>query len=147
MSASKPRPERGPGGAAGGDRGTGLRGWIRYRGEAGYYAWALHRITGLGVLLFLALHIVETFLLAFGPEVYDRAVQTYNTPVFRVMEVALLFAVLFHALHGVRVTLQDFWPRLWLYQRALVWATGIVLVASFTPLAVLLLLPVFRGEL
>lgn len=129
------------------ERGTTLANWARYRGQSGYYAWLLHRLTGLGVLLFLAVHIVETFLLAFGPEVYNRAVATYNTPVWRVLEVGLLFAVLYHALHGVRITLQDFWPRLWLHQRALVWGTGVLLAASFVPLAILLLLPIFRGEL
>lgn len=135
------------GGAARGGRGTGLANWLRYRGQPGYYAWLLHRLTGLGVLLFLAVHIVETFLIAFGPEVYNRALANYNTAHFRVMEVGLLFAVLYHALHGLRITIQDFWPWLWLHQRALVWATAILLVASFTPLAILLLLPIFRGEL
>ena len=87
------------------------------------------------------------FLLGFGPEIYDRAVSTYATPFWRVLEVGLLFCVLYHAIHGVRVTLQDFWPRLWLRQRALVWVSGVLLVASFVPLAVLLLWPIFRGEL
>lgn len=140
MTAEPRRPPRA-------ERGTTLRGWVGYRGGSGYYAWWLHRITGLGVLLFLAVHIVETFLIGFGPEIYDRALAVYNAPFWRVMEVGLVFAVLYHALHGVRITLQDFWPRLWLHQRALAWVTGILLVASFTPLAVLLLLPIFRGEL
>lgn len=136
-------PRRPPGA----ERGTTIGQWARYRGQPGYYAWLLHRLTGLGVLLFLGVHIVETFLIAFGPAVYDRAVATYNTPFWRVLEVGLLFAVLYHALHGTRITLQDFWPRLWLRQRALLWATALLLVASFTPLAILMLLPIFRGEL
>jgi succinate dehydrogenase / fumarate reductase cytochrome b subunit len=119
----------------------------RYRGQAGYYAWALHRITGLGVLLFLAAHIVETFLLAFGPEVYDRALAMYKTPVFRVLEVGLVFAVLYHAVHGIRITIQDFRPALWRHARALAWAEALVLAVAFVPLAALLLLPLVRGEL
>lgn len=120
---------------------------LRYRGGASMWAWVLHRLTGLGVLLFLAAHIFETFLLALGPEVYNEAIATYKTPFFRVAEVGLLFAVLYHAINGIRVTVQDLWPSLWRYERAFVWASFGLLVLVFTPLAIWALLPVLRGEL
>jgi succinate dehydrogenase / fumarate reductase cytochrome b subunit len=120
---------------------------LRYRGGSGMWAWIFHRVTGLGVLLFLSIHIIETFLLALGPEVYNRAIATYNTPFFRVAEMALVFAVLYHALNGIRVTIQDLWPELWRYERTFVWATAILTLAIFTPLAIWGLMPVFRGEL
>lgn len=126
---------------------TSFKEGLKYRGGAGMYAWALHRLTGLGVLAFLAIHIVETFLLALGPELYNEAIATYNTPFFRVAEVALLFAVLYHAINGIRVTIQDFWPALWRYERALIWTSTILLILVFAPLAVWGLLPVIRGEL
>ena len=127
--------------------GMSLRDAAKYRGGMNYLAWALHRLTGLGVFLFLGIHIVETFMIVLGPQAYNDAITTYNTPVFRVMEVALLFAVLYHAINGIRVTIQDLWPTLWRYERALIWTSAVLVVGVFVPLAIWGLLPVFRGEL
>lgn len=124
-----------------------LKEGARYRGGRGMWAWVLHRVTGLGVLLFLAAHVIETFTLSLGPAIYNDTIETYNQPLFRVAEVALVFAVIYHAVNGIRVTVQDFWPSLWEYERPLLWATVVLTVLIFTPLAVYLLLPVLRGEL
>lgn len=110
------------------------------------WAWILHRLTGLGVLAFLVVHIIETFLLTLGPEVYNDAIAIYKTPFFRLAEIALLFAVLYHAINGIRVTIQDFWPSLWRYERGLIWTGGVILLLVFIPLALWGLLPVIRGE-
>jgi succinate dehydrogenase / fumarate reductase cytochrome b subunit len=107
----------------------------------------LHRITGLGVLLFLCIHIVETFLLTLGPDLYNHTMELYNTPFFRVAEIGLLFAVLYHAVNGIRITIQDFWPPLWRYERTLIWTSAAILFLVFIPLAVWGLMPVLRGEL
>ncbi len=124
-----------------------IRDGLRYRGGAGMWAWILHRVTGVGVLLFLSIHVVETFLLSLGPEVYNRTLALYKTPFFRVAEIALLFAVLYHAINGIRITIQDFFPSLWRYERAFIWAGGAILVLVYVPLAIWGLLPLLRGEL
>ena len=36
---------------------------LRYKGREGMWTWILHRVTGLGVLLFLVIHVVETALI------------------------------------------------------------------------------------
>lgn len=87
----------------------------------------LNRLTGVGVLLFLFVHIFETFLLTYsvkdmdavaaGTSLYDQALAVYKTPFFRVAEVGLVGAVLFHSLHGTRIVIHDFWPDSWKYQR------------------------------
>lgn len=119
---------------------------LRYRGGMNMYAWVLHRLTGLGVLLFLMVHIVETFFLVLGPEAYNSAIAVYKTPVFKVAELGLTFAVLYHAVNGVRVTVQDFWPALWRYERAFIWISAAIVVAAFVPLVILSVLPLFQGE-
>ena len=43
---------------------------LRYRGREGMIAWLLHRLSGLGVLLFLVIHIFDIFLMGFGPGQY-----------------------------------------------------------------------------
>ncbi|MGD2153646.1 MAG: succinate dehydrogenase, cytochrome b556 subunit [Gemmatimonadales bacterium] len=126
---------------------TSFREGLSYRGGSSMWAWVLHRVTGLGVLLFLSIHILETFTLSFGPDFYDHTMELYNTAYFRVAEVGLLFAVLYHAVNGTRITVQDLWPALWRYERVLVWVGFGIVIVVFVPLAVWGLLPVFRGEL
>jgi len=33
---------------------------LRYRGKIGQWSWVLHRIGGLGTLLFLIIHVIDT---------------------------------------------------------------------------------------
>lgn len=101
---------------------------LRYRGREGFYAWILHRATGLGVLFFLLLHIFDIFLIGFGPEVFNSLLLIYTASWARVMEVFLLFGLLFHALNGLRIIVQDFVPGLWRYERQLIWAEAAILV-------------------
>lgn len=95
------------------------------------WAWLLHRTTGLGILLFLLLHIFDIFLIAFGPEVFNALLFIYRAWWARVLEVFLLFGVLFHALNGLRLIIQDFWPALWRYERQMILAETIVFVPLF----------------
>src|SRR5919106_5228708 len=89
-----------------------------YRGGIGEWSWAFHRITGVLVMAFLFGHIVDTFAVGFGPELYDETIALYKQWWFKPFEVMLIAAVLFHALNGLRIILFDFWPRLALKQRA-----------------------------
>ena len=114
-----------------------------YRGGAGQWAWWLHRLSGVGVLLFLLLHILDTGLVLFGPEVYDRVVKIYVHPVFRVGEVGLAGAVLYHALNGIRITLLDFYPELSPRQRQFFYGVVSVFVLLFIPVAAKMLAPLF----
>lgn len=117
-----------------------------YLGREGYLAWLLHRVSGLGVLLFLLLHILDTALIGFGPEVYEAFVGLYRAPAVRVMEVVLAAAVLFHGGNGIRVILIDFWPRGAHYQRQMAWIGAVIYVALVVPMTYLMLRPVFfRG--
>lgn len=82
-----------------------------YRGGQGQWSWALHRITGVTVILFLFAHIADTALVGFGPDLYNRVIAVYHNPIIRLMEMGLAAAVLFHALNGLRIIVIDFWPR------------------------------------
>ena len=60
-----------------------------YRGQSGHWSWLLHRITGLGVLLFLLVHIVDITLIGFGPTVYNDSIKIFSLPFVRVVSLAL----------------------------------------------------------
>ena len=90
-----------------------------YRGGQGQWSWALHRITGVAVIAFLFVHILDTSLVAVGPDKYNEIVKAYHNPIIRLLEIGLAAAVLFHALNGLRIILIDFFPRLADYHKHL----------------------------
>ena len=76
-----------------------------YKGRSGMWSWLLHRVTGLGILLFLLIHIVDISLLGFGPRVYDEGIALFDNVIVRFLSLAIVGAVLLHAFNGVRVML------------------------------------------
>lgn len=110
-----------------------------YRGGIGQWSWAFHRITGILVFAFLVGHIVDTFAVGFGPELYDETIALYQQWWFKPVEVALVAAVLYHALNGLRVILFDFWPNLALKQRGFAYAQLVLFLAGFAPAAFFML--------
>ena len=110
-----------------------------YRGGIGQWSWAAHRITGVLVIAFLFGHIVDTFAIGFGPELYDETIALYQQWWFKPFEVMLIAAVLFHALNGLRIILFDFWPRLALKHKTFAYAQLVLFVIGFTPAAVIMM--------
>jgi succinate dehydrogenase / fumarate reductase, cytochrome b subunit len=116
---------------------------LRYKGREGMWTWILHRATGLGVLLFLIVHVVETGLVIYSPEFYDRALALYQSPLFRIAELLIFFAVLFHAVNGLRIIVQDFWPIVMQRQRQLAVAGAIVVALAMLPVTWIMVAPLF----
>jgi succinate dehydrogenase / fumarate reductase, cytochrome b subunit len=87
-------------------RRRGVGGWVDPRGRRmGQWAWFINRATGLGILLYLSLHLVVLSLLARGPAAWDGFVSLALGPFFLALDVVLIFGLLFHGLNGIRVTL------------------------------------------
>ena len=92
---------------------------FRYRGGEGMLAWAFHRVSGVAIFAFLALHLLDIFLVGAAPDIYDTLLAIYATPGGILMEWLLGAAVLYHALNGLRIVIMDFWPPLTRYHRQL----------------------------
>jgi succinate dehydrogenase / fumarate reductase, cytochrome b subunit len=116
---------------------------LRYRGREGMWTWMLHRLTGLGILLFLIIHVVDTGIIVFSPALYDEALMLYKSPVFRFAELLIFFSVLFHAANGLRIVVQDFWPAVMLRQRQLVWGAAAVVLVAMIPITWIMVAPLF----
>jgi succinate dehydrogenase / fumarate reductase, cytochrome b subunit len=117
-----------------------------YRGQSGMFSWLFHRISGLGILLFLLLHIVDITLLGFGRTVYNDALTIFSTWYVRTATLFLVAAVFYHAYNGVRIILVDFWPVLGTrYQRTMFYLVLIASLVSWVPLAVYIAAPIFGG--
>jgi len=101
-----------------------------YRGRSGQWAWIAHRVTGVGLILFLFAHIVDTAMIGWGGDTYDRVTSVYHNPVVRLIELGLVGFVIFHALNGLRIIAIDFWPKATRYDKPLFFGTvGLFLLA------------------
>lgn len=79
-----------------------------YNGDTGQYAFILHRLTGAGILFFLLVHIIDIMLIGLGRDVYDHTVGFYSDWLVIPMEIALVGAVIYHTLNGLRVMAINF---------------------------------------
>jgi len=107
-----------------------------YRGREGMWSWVLHRITGVAIFFFLLVHVLDTSLVRLSPEAYNSVINEYKTPILGLGELALVAAIGFHALNGLRIILIDFWAWGTRHQRLMFWVVivlWIVLLAGFAP--------------
>jgi succinate dehydrogenase cytochrome b subunit len=79
------------------------------RTEVNRLAFYTHRVTGIAIFAFLALHIIDVSLFAISAELYNDVHELYGTVIMRLFECGLLFALLFHALNGLRLIAIDVW--------------------------------------
>ncbi len=83
--------------------------WFDPRGRAaGSWGFILNRITGLGLMLYLTLHLVVLFQLTRGAEAYDGFVTLMKNPVFILGELLVIAAGIMHGLNGIRIGLTSF---------------------------------------
>lgn len=84
----------------------GLKGWVG-GGKWGMerYLYTLHRITGLGILLYFLMHIFVTSTRAISPEFWTSTMDFFGSTVFVIGEYLVFAAFAFHALNGVRLGL------------------------------------------
>lgn len=84
-----------------------LTGMARYKGREGQLSFIFHRATGLGILLFLIIHVLDTSTVYFFPELYEHAIEIYRMTPFIIGEIILVFCVIFHGVNGIRIALFD----------------------------------------
>jgi succinate dehydrogenase / fumarate reductase cytochrome b subunit len=105
-----------------------------YKGSPGQWSWLLHRITGVAVILFLFAHVVDTAVVGWGPEAYNRVVSVYHNWVVKLLELGLVAAVLYHAINGVKIMVFDFWPASARRMKPVALASTAIFVLSMIPI-------------
>lgn len=78
------------------------------RRKPGMWAFALNRITGIGLVAYLYLHLVILFQLTGGPAGWNAFVSLARSPFFLSLDVILIAGILIHGLNGIRVALTGF---------------------------------------
>ncbi|GBC87252.1 Succinate dehydrogenase 2 membrane subunit SdhC [bacterium HR12] len=105
-----------------------------YRGSPGQWSWLAHRITGVAIILFLFVHVLDTAVVGWGPEAYERVSSIYRNWFVLLLELGLVAAVLFHALNGLKIMVFDFWPSTVRYMKPISAATTLVFILAMIPI-------------
>ena len=82
--------------------------FIPVRRDIGSWAFALNRITALGLTFYLFLHLIILGKLAQGPGAYDEFLVLTENPLIKLGEWAVVAAAILHGLNGIRVVLTSF---------------------------------------
>jgi succinate dehydrogenase / fumarate reductase cytochrome b subunit len=84
-----------------------MRAIQKYRMHIGTLAWILHRLSGLGLIFYLVLHVWVIAHLIGGEESFDGIMEFLSTPLFKFLEIGLVGTILYHLFNGLRITLID----------------------------------------
>ncbi len=106
--------------------------WFNVSGrKMGSWAFALNRLTGIGLTLYLLLHLGVLTLLVLGEAQWDAFIALARSPLILALDVVLIFGILYHGLNGIRVALVGMGIAV-RWQKALFWglmALGALLLA------------------
>ena len=94
-----------------------LSGYASYKGGQGFLSFILHRITGLGTLLFLSVHITMTSMVYIYSPLYNRLIEIFQWPLVMLAEIILVFCVIYHGANGLRIAYIDLFKPHLLQQR------------------------------
>ena len=72
------------------------------------WAYALNRITGIGLVVYLYLHLGVLSMLMRGQSAWDAFIALARSPFYLTLDVILLAGILIHGLNGMRLALTGF---------------------------------------
>jgi len=107
------------------NRNVSLATGLRYKGQGPMLAFVLHRIGGLGMAIFITMHILASFL---GGRVGVFLNTFYENWLFQIF---IFFCVLFHAINGLRISIIDLFPKLLVHEREAIWVEWAVFLPLF----------------
>ncbi len=111
------------------NRKVGVWAGLRYKGKLGMANWIMHRITGLGIVLFVGIHVLVGFL---GQQFADDTAFAINA-IYESwgFQLFVYFSVLFHAFNGSRLALMDIFPGLIRFQREMIWLQWLIFIPVY----------------
>lgn len=82
--------------------------FLPFRKAIGSWAFALNRVTAIGLTIYLFLHLGVLGLLAQGPGAYDKFLELTENPFIKLGEWLVVAAAILHGLNGIRIVLTSF---------------------------------------
>jgi succinate dehydrogenase cytochrome b subunit len=106
--------------------------------NSGFISFVLRRFTGVVLVLYLFTHMLVIGSATQGKAAFDATLAIVQGPVFKLMEIALIAAVAYHAFDGVRLLIVHYFNVID-YRKSLFYAAFAV-AAFFTAIGGLLIL-------
>jgi succinate dehydrogenase / fumarate reductase, cytochrome b subunit len=107
------------------NRNVSLKDALRYQGKGPMLTFILHRIGGLGIVLFVGTHVLASFV---GGTFGSTINLIYESWAFQIL---VFFCALFHAINGLRIVILDLWPKLIEHQREAIWLEWMVFLPIY----------------
>jgi succinate dehydrogenase cytochrome b556 subunit len=83
--------------------------WFNLRGRrVGLWAYVVMRLSAIGLVAYLFLHLAILSQLAQGPSAWDSFVATAKSVPFLLLDIVLIVGILAHGLNGIRLGLIGF---------------------------------------
>jgi succinate dehydrogenase / fumarate reductase cytochrome b subunit len=81
--------------------------------NVGTFAYLFHRITGIGLVVYLIMHTYVLSSAISGHQGFNKRMGLVQNPLFAFLEILLVAGVFFHMLNGLRISICDFfgWSR------------------------------------
>lgn len=98
---------------------------LRYKGQGPMLTFILHRIGGVGMAIFIAIHILASFIGGKGGVFINTIYENW------IFQIFIFFCALFHAINGLRITFVDLFPKLLVHQREAIWVEWAVFIPLF----------------
>jgi succinate dehydrogenase / fumarate reductase cytochrome b subunit len=111
------------------NRNVSLQTALRYKGQGPFLTYILHRIGGMGMAIFITVHILATFVEGRGWQIGDIINDIYISPFFQIF---FMFCVLFHAINGMRITILDLFPSLILHHRKAIMIEWVIFIVLYS---------------
>jgi succinate dehydrogenase / fumarate reductase cytochrome b subunit len=106
-------------------RDVSLKDALRYQGKGPMLTYFLHRLGGLGMVTFVGLHVLASFM---GGTVGRSINLIYENWVFQIL---IFFLVLFHMINGLRIIILDLFPKLIEHQREAIWLEWMIFLPVY----------------
>ena len=106
-------------------RNVSLATGLRYKGQGPMLAFILHRIGGLGMAVFITVHILASFMGGKTGVFLNNIYENWLSQIF------IFFCVLFHAINGLRITIVDLFPKLLPHEREAIWVEWAVFIPLY----------------
>lgn len=81
-----------------------------HRNHPAYWAFVVHRLSGVGLALFLPLHFLTLGLALDGDAALDRTLAWFEAPLVQAAELGLVVLLAAHLLGGLRLLAVEFLP-------------------------------------
>jgi succinate dehydrogenase / fumarate reductase cytochrome b subunit len=112
--------------------------------STGFISFVLRRFTGVMLVLYLFMHMLVIGSATQGAAAFDATLAVVQQPLFKVLEIALLAAMGYHAFDGVRLLIVHYFNFIE-YRKSLFYAAFAV-AAFFTAVGGLLIIQLLAAE-